>query len=146
MNDRISLGVRLQEGRWRSVIRVFAVVIAVLGLILIGNEILENVTSCGAAGCSRIHLGTMLWGVTLLSLGLLILQKGDVALSLEQAATTGTIVRGWFTRSGRASDLPGTKVTTVVTPPIPPVLPGPPVERTSVTITTPAAFPTMRDD
>lgn len=112
---RPSAGTVKQDREWRSVIRLFAIVVAIFGLVLFAIEIWEQVR-CAKDVC-KLHLATMLWGVTLLSLGLLILQKGDVSMSLKDAAATGTIVRGWFTRSGRATDPAGTSVTTVVSPP-----------------------------
>ncbi len=114
---RPSSGTQQQDRRWRSVIRIFAVTLSLVGVTLLANEVVENVTCTGEAFCSKIHLSTGLWGLAFFGLGLLILQKGDVSLSLQEAASTGTIVRGWFTRAGRASDAAGTKVTTVVVPP-----------------------------
>lgn len=108
---------RFTDGAWRSVIRIFAVVGALLGLALIGNEIFENITCEGLAYCAKIHLSTFFVGLSMFGLCLLILQKGDVSLSLQQAAATGSIIRGWFTRSGRSTDAPGTTVTTVVEQP-----------------------------
>ncbi len=119
---RPSAGTQRQDREWRSVIRLSAIPIALTGLVLMGNETLEQVR-CTKDVC-KLHLGTMLWGVGLFSLAMLVWQKGDVASSLKVAADTGTIVRGWFTRAGRATDPEGTKVTTVITPP--PQTPGDP--------------------
>lgn len=113
---RPSDGTVQQDRQWRGVIRVFAIIVAIFGLVLFANEIVEQVR-CTTSLC-KLHLSTMLWGVSLLSLGLLILQRGDVSASLKDAAATGTIVRGWFTRGGRATDPEGTKVTTVVRTPV----------------------------
>lgn len=96
---------------WRSVIRIFAVFAAALGLLLITNEILENVSSCNAGACVRVHVSTMLWGLTLLSFGLLILQKGDVSMSLRDMTRAGDVVSTWFGR--RSYDRKSGKVTTV---------------------------------
>lgn len=116
--ERPSAGATVrQDNRWKSVIRVFAVISAILGLVLIANEIFENVTSCNAGACIRIHLSTMLWGLALLSLGLLILQKGDVSTSLQEFTATGTIVRGWWAgrRIGDKINAPSAVVRPIVT-------------------------------
>lgn len=120
VGERISATVgAVTEGPWRSIIRVFAIVFAIFGLILIGNEIIENIVSCNAGACARLHLGTMLWGVALATFGLLAIQKGDPKEALDDVLSGGSVVRGWlFTRIGRSTDAPGTKVTTVVEPPV----------------------------
>lgn len=120
--ERPSLAIdRQEQSRWRSIIRVFAIIGAIMGLALIGNEILENITCEGQAYCGKIHLSTFFVGLSMFGLCLLILQKGDVSLSFQQAAATGTIVRSWFTRAGRATDAPNTVVTTVVEKPVTPL-------------------------
>lgn len=101
----------IQANRWRSVIRIIAVVVALLGMALVVNEILENIFSCNAGACTRIHLSTMLWGLTLLSFGLLVLQKGDVSMSLRDLTSTGNAVATWFGR--RAYDRKSGKIAAV---------------------------------
>lgn len=104
------------DGPWRSVIRIFAVAMALIGLSIVFHEIWENIM-CPAltlpngdmvrAGyCAKIHLGPMMWGIALMSLGLLILQKGDVSTSLTDAARVGTVVRSWWPGGRRATDQP----------------------------------------
>lgn len=104
---------------WRAVIRIFAVTIALLGVALVANEILENISSCNADHCVRIHLSTMLWGLTCLSLGLLILQKGDVSMSLRDLTSTGNAVATWFGR--RAYDRKSGRVAAVAEDPAVPL-------------------------
>lgn len=87
-----------QVDTWRSVIRIFACVAAIFGLILIANVILENVVTCSAGKCSKLPLGAMLWGLTLLSFGCLMLQRGDVTMSLKDLTTAGNSVATWFGR------------------------------------------------
>lgn len=110
---------------WRSVIRIFAVTMALLGLMLVFNEIWENVT-CQALTCAKIHLSTMLWGLTLLSFGLLIIQKGDVSVSLRDLTSTGNSVATWFGRrvydrkSGKVAVVEHTEETAIVVAPAEP--------------------------
>lgn len=99
--------------RWRSIIRIMASVAAMFGLILIGNEILEQVTSCNVGPCARLHLSPMLWGLTLLSFGLLVLQRGDVTMSLRDITAAGNHVATWFGR--RAYDRRSSKVAVIAT-------------------------------
>lgn len=115
---------RQEESHWKRVIRWFAVVAAILGLLMIGNEILENIISHGT---SKVHLSTMLWGITLLSFGLLIIQRGDVSTSVREVTAAGDVVSTWW-RKGRGSDKPGTVVQTTVAQPTADVPTGHPKE------------------
>jgi uncharacterized membrane protein YozB (DUF420 family) len=99
---------------WRSVIRILAVMAALLGLVLIANEILENIRSCNVGACTRIHALTMAWGIVLLALGMLVLQKGDVSMSLRDLRETGNAVATWFGR--RAYDRKSGAIAAVTTP------------------------------
>lgn len=114
--SRESSGSIKQDREWRSVIRLAAVPIALIGLALMVNETLEQLRCAPGATC-KLHLSTMLWGIGLFSFACLIWQKGDVSKSLDQVTSAGDRVRGWFTRSGRSTDAAGTKVTTIVSPP-----------------------------
>ena len=102
----------MRNETWRSIIRIMATVAALFGLVLMGNEILEQITSCNVGRCERIHLGPMLWGITLMAFGLLILQRGDVTMSLKDITTAGNHVASWFGR--RAYDRKSGKVAAVV--------------------------------
>lgn len=115
-SDRIR---SVQDLQWRSVIRIFAVVGALVGMALIANEAFENITCNGQAWCAKIHLSTFFVGLTLFGLCLLILQKGDVSLSIREARDTAVVVREIFARRGRNNDAPGTVVTTEVAKPAP---------------------------
>lgn len=86
---RESAGLKAYIATSRGVIRVFAAVLALLGLILITNEILEQILGCEAAVCQPIHIAPMAWGIGLLMLGCLILQRGDVSVSIGEALTFG---------------------------------------------------------
>ncbi len=97
------------------VIRYCAFLMVLCGFLLIGHEIVENVL-CHDPSCQKLHLGTMLWGLALVSLGLLIIQKGDVSASLKDFTSAGSIVRSWW-RPGRADDAPGTVVRSEVVEP-----------------------------
>lgn len=109
---------------WRAVIRIFAVIAAILGLVVITNEILENIMSCNAGECTRIHVATMTWGLTLLALGLLVLQKGDVSMSLRDLTATGNAVATWFGR--RAYDRKSVAIAAATTEELPvPTAPDP---------------------
>lgn len=110
----------VQDIRWRSVIRIFATVGVFIGLALIANEAIENITCSGEAWCSKIHMSTFFIGLTMFGFCLLILQKGDVSLSMKEARETAVVVREIFTRRGRASDTPGTVVRTEVEKPAAP--------------------------
>ncbi len=110
------------DGPWKSVIRIFCIVVGIMGLALIGNEIVGSITcpdQLRELPCSHISLSAMFWGVALVVFALLTLQRGNVSTSLDQAVAAGSVIRGWFTRSGRATDVPGTTVDTVVTVPPP---------------------------
>lgn len=98
---------------WRSVIRILAVTAALLGLVLIANEILENIRTCNSGACTRIHMVTMAWGITLLALGMLVLQRGDVSMSLRDLTATGNAVATWFGR--RAYDRKSGAIAAVTT-------------------------------
>lgn len=118
MPDRKSskLMIAMTEGPWRSIIRLFAILMAILGLVLVIHEIWENVMcpavaingviTARATYCAKIHLSSMLWGVALTSLGMLIIQKGDVSESLSDFAKTGTVVRSWWPGGRRSTDQP----------------------------------------
>ena len=107
------------DGPWRSVIRIFAVVLALIGMALMGDQVIVNITCDGARYCSKIQLGAMGWGAGLLVVSLLVLQSGNVSQSVHEAVQEGSIVRGWFSfRRGRGTDAPGTTVATaVISPP-----------------------------
>jgi hypothetical protein len=83
---------------WRSVIRIFATVAALFGLILCFNEMLENIVSCQVGTCQPIHVSTMLWGIGFLVGGCLVIQRGDVSMSLREFTDAGERIRGWFGR------------------------------------------------
>lgn len=104
------------EGPWVRIIRYFAMAMALIGLGIVAREALENFTCptlalpsgdmVRASYCGKIHLATMIWGILMLSLGLLIIQKGDVSASLEEGAKVGTVVRSWWPGGRRATDKP----------------------------------------
>lgn len=109
---RLSLaGMLPTEGPWVRIIRYFAIAMAFVGLAMVCNEIWENATCPAltlpsgdmvrASYCAKVHLSTMIWGLVMLSLGLLIIQKGDVSASLEEGAKVGTVVRAWWPQFGR---------------------------------------------
>lgn len=130
LSDKIKIP---SEGPWRSVIRIFAITLALLGLVLMFHEILENVW-CIEDHC-KIHLSTMMWGLTLLSFGLLILQKGDVSVSLTEIVEKGSIVRGWW--PGRRSDDPKGTIVTVIEEKVASVVVTAPTDPTSIGPVTP---------
>lgn len=83
---------------WRSVIRILALAAALFGLTLIANECLEQVVGCRIHACAAIHVMPIGVGLALLVWGCLVLQRGDVSVSLTQFTAAGDRVASWFGR------------------------------------------------
>ncbi|MGJ0510250.1 MAG: hypothetical protein ACR652_24660 [Methylocystis sp.] len=116
--------IQREERTWREHIRFAVVPLLLFGFALMGREVWE-IVACPRTETCHVHMSTMAWGIGLVVLALLIWQQGNVSKSITEAVAAGADIRArWFTRPGRESDTPGTKVTTVIEEPPPDKEPG----------------------
>lgn len=89
----------------RGVIRTFALIVGLFGLLLISGEVVEQVICKFDRQCGEsIHLSPMLWGFSLLVFSMLVMQKGDVTVSLREFVTAARSVGVLFGRRSGDKD------------------------------------------